>query len=258
MRRNVEKRGRAATCLYVWPRRLPWRKVRRKASRVKRACKPARALRLSRVTAFPRLVSASSLSCSTTTMYNPSSAHLLRQFIAAPRRCSRTRAAPSRSWSSLVASASSSTVSRTLPAVNPARSVRPRQDRRTFVSTSTLRAAVAQKPKAVQAELVSYPSPSSLRTEEDEDDDAPEVDYVPLEEAVLDLTDRAAEVCLRGCCSMCRFTVTQPRLLVRPAAITLNRPAGSQPGCRITRVRGERRVPRISVQVGPREEARRR
>ena len=192
------ERGRAETCLYVWPRRLPWRKVRRKASRLRRACIPARALALSRarVTAFPRLVSASSLSCSTTTMHNPSSAHLLRQFIAAPRRCSRTRLVPSRSWSSLVVSASSSTVSRTLLAVHPARSVRPRQDRRTFVSTSTLRAAVAQKPKAVQAELVSYPSPSSLRTEEDEDDDAPEVDYVPLEEAVLDLTDRAAEVCL--------------------------------------------------------------
>ncbi|RDX53210.1 hypothetical protein OH76DRAFT_1399840 [Lentinus brumalis] len=122
-------------------------------------------------------------------MHNPSSAHLLRQFIAAPPRCSRARTFSSRPWSSLVASASS----RMLPAANHARTVRPRLDRRTFVSTSTLRAALAQKPKATRAELVSYPSPSAVRDEEDEDEDEPEIDYVPPEEAVLVLTDRAAE-----------------------------------------------------------------
>lgn len=70
-----------------------------------------------------------------------------------------------------------------------------RHERRTFVSTAASRAAVAQKPKTYHAELVTYPSPSAAREEDtEEDEDEPEVDYVSPQEAVLGITDRAAEV----------------------------------------------------------------
>ncbi|RPD52855.1 hypothetical protein L226DRAFT_473722 [Lentinus tigrinus ALCF2SS1-7] len=111
--------------------------------------------------------------------HTPSSASLLRRLVAAPRTCR--------------AISSSSSLAVTCTHAAPSLPPRVRVDRRTFVSTSTLRAALAQKPKAAHAELVAYPSPSSLRTEEDEDEDAPDVDYVPPREAVLSLTDRAAE-----------------------------------------------------------------
>ncbi|KAI0667078.1 hypothetical protein C8Q78DRAFT_416152 [Trametes maxima] len=64
--------------------------------------------------------------------------------------------------------------------------------RRTFVSTSSARATHAQHPPTHHSQLVSYPSPSSTRPEEDDPDD-PEIEFVPPEEAVLDMTDRAAE-----------------------------------------------------------------
>ncbi|KAI0657677.1 hypothetical protein C8Q70DRAFT_876559, partial [Cubamyces menziesii] len=64
--------------------------------------------------------------------------------------------------------------------------------RRNFASTSSARAAQVQHPPTQRAELVSYPSPSSIR-QEDEDSDDPEVDLVPPEQASLQMTERAAE-----------------------------------------------------------------
>ncbi|KAI0827652.1 hypothetical protein BC628DRAFT_1318221 [Trametes gibbosa] len=64
--------------------------------------------------------------------------------------------------------------------------------RRTIVSTSSVRAVHAQHPPGEHAELLSYPSPSALEQSE-EDADEPDVDFVPPEEAVIHLTDRAAE-----------------------------------------------------------------
>ncbi|KAI0707801.1 hypothetical protein C8Q76DRAFT_656483 [Earliella scabrosa] len=127
-------------------------------------------------------------------MHTASSSHLLRQFIAAPRRCTNPPAQAARRWSSLAASIPSSStsvfVSRcSIPTSVPFRA----GHRRTFVSTASVRAAVAQKPKGHRAELVSYPSPSAVREEQEEDDDEPEVELVPPEEAVLEMTDRAAE-----------------------------------------------------------------
>lgn len=43
--------------------------------------------------------------------------------------------------------------------------------------------------------LIAYPSPSSIQ-EEDEYADELDVDFVPPEEAKLEITDRAAEVCI--------------------------------------------------------------
>ena len=62
------------------------------------------------------------------------------------------------------------------------------------MSTSPRHAAVAQKAKASRAEVVSFPSISEL--ERDEDEDEPEIDLVPPEQVSIQLTDRAAEVCL--------------------------------------------------------------
>lgn len=129
-------------------------------------------------------------------MHSTSPSHLLRQFIAAPRRCTRSSVHTAGRWASLAASGSSSTASRcSIPALNSSRLVHSRHERRTFVSTAASRAAVAQKPKTYHAELVTYPSPSAAREEDtEEDEDEPEVDYVPPQEAVLGITDRAAEV----------------------------------------------------------------
>ncbi|KAI1785286.1 hypothetical protein LXA43DRAFT_1038881 [Ganoderma leucocontextum] len=136
-------------------------------------------------------------------MPSMTSSYLLRQFITTPRRCSRDSASVSlRSWSS-DASRNSTTsrpafclrrsTSAPIPhRFGPSHLSSLRNTRRTFVSTSSTRAAVAQRPPSHRTQLVSYPSPSETR-EEDEDEDEPDVEFVPPEEAVLEMTDRAAE-----------------------------------------------------------------
>ncbi|KAI0628385.1 hypothetical protein C8Q77DRAFT_1148167 [Trametes polyzona] len=107
-------------------------------------------------------------------MYATTTNNLLRSFISSPVRCAcnvSTRSTRSLSSSSCRAVYST---------------------RRTFASTPTARAVHAQHPPGQHAELVSYPSPSALQQEE-EDADAPDVEFVPPEEATLALTDRAAE-----------------------------------------------------------------
>ncbi|TBU31937.1 hypothetical protein BD311DRAFT_751925 [Dichomitus squalens] len=133
----------------------------------------------------------------------------LRQFIPAPRRCTHDCSDALRSWYSRASRASApasafapttsqsaSRLSRTNPGIcRPASSrtlFTPAGSRRTFVSTSSARAALAQRPPSHQAQIVSYPSPSDIR-QEDEDEDVPDIDFVPPEEAVLEMTDRAAE-----------------------------------------------------------------
>ncbi|KAM5545021.1 hypothetical protein V8D89_001132 [Ganoderma adspersum] len=136
-------------------------------------------------------------------MPSVSSSHLLRQFITAPRRCSRDfTIVPSRSWSSdasRYSTTSPKSASRLRPPTSvpiarfgPLQSSSLRNTRRTFVSTASTRAAVAQRPPSHRTQLVSYPSRSETR-EEDEDEDEPDVEFVPPEEAVLEMTDRAAE-----------------------------------------------------------------
>ncbi|KAI0343493.1 hypothetical protein BDW22DRAFT_1373425 [Trametopsis cervina] len=69
------------------------------------------------------------------------------------------------------------------------------QARRPFSHTPTARAFASAQPPAELSQLVSHPTPESLRaqlTEADEDEDA-DVELVPLEEAQLQLTERAAE-----------------------------------------------------------------
>ncbi|KAH9833473.1 uncharacterized protein C8Q71DRAFT_712811 [Rhodofomes roseus] len=73
-----------------------------------------------------------------------------------------------------------------------ARPLRHTNPRRAFSSTSSARAALAQHPPTKQSVLVAYPSPDSME-ENDEDADEPDVDFVPPEEAQLEITDRAAE-----------------------------------------------------------------
>ncbi|KAH9913507.1 uncharacterized protein B0H18DRAFT_1048215 [Fomitopsis serialis] len=73
-----------------------------------------------------------------------------------------------------------------------ARPLRHSNSRRAFSTTASTRAALAQHPPTKQSVLVAYPSPSSVE-ETDEDADDPDVDFVPPEEAKLEITDRAAE-----------------------------------------------------------------
>ncbi|EIW53949.1 uncharacterized protein TRAVEDRAFT_60534 [Trametes versicolor FP-101664 SS1] len=121
-------------------------------------------------------------------MHATSSNHLLRSFISSPARC--VRSVPSLAWrqSSSQAAAPVSSLSSARPPSYRAGHA----PRRTFVSTSSARAVHAQQPPAHRAELVSYPSPSSLQ-QEDADEDEPDVEFIPPEEAALELTDRAAE-----------------------------------------------------------------
>ncbi|KAI0748382.1 hypothetical protein C8Q80DRAFT_1171575 [Daedaleopsis nitida] len=134
--------------------------------------------------------------CTTTTMHAASPSYLLRQFIVAPRRC--TRPDLPRSLSTLVASAHSTASRRSLgpPAsattATPC-SARPRRDRRPFASSAPACAATAQKLKAHKADLVAYPTPAAGREEAEADEDEPELELVGPEEAVLGMTDRAAE-----------------------------------------------------------------
>ena len=73
--------------------------------------------------------------------------------------------------------------------------VRHSKSRRAFSSTASSRAALAQHPPTKRTVLLAYPSPSSV-TEEDEYADVSDIDFVPPEEAQLEITDRAAEVCV--------------------------------------------------------------
>ena len=52
---------------------------------------------------------------------------------------------------------------------------------------------MAQKPKSSCVEVFSHPSSSELKRDED-DEDEPEIDFVPPEEVTVEVTDRAAEV----------------------------------------------------------------
>ncbi|KAI8978197.1 hypothetical protein BD414DRAFT_494890 [Trametes punicea] len=127
-------------------------------------------------------------------MSTTSSTHLLSSFIVTPTRCMRRSLhRVHRDISSRAATAASRiAVSSSKPPHCPCRAQVLHRARRTFTTTSFARAAHAQHPPAQHAELVSYPSPSSIH-QEDEEADEPEVDFVPPEQAVLDVTDRAAE-----------------------------------------------------------------
>ena len=133
-------------------------------------------------------------------MPSVSSSHLLRRFISVPRPCLRdSTLLKGRSSHASRYSTAGFCSRRSTPAAIPHGSglSHPslfKNTRRTFVSTSFTRAAIAQRPPSHRTQLVSYPSPSETR-EEDEDEDGPDVELVPPEEAVLEMTDRAAEVC---------------------------------------------------------------
>ena len=137
--------------------------------------------------------------------------------MACSLRCSRTSPGTLRTWSS---HASSPTASWSAPqsagsiSAHIPRHLRPSQhssakaSRRTFVSTSSTRAVIAQRPPSHRTQLVSYPSPSE--TWEKDEDEEPEVDFVPPEEAVVEMTDRAAEVRVCGTCIPNLYTPTLP------------------------------------------------
>ena len=197
-------------------------------------------------------------SCPMTTMLSPSSSSLLRQFIASPQGCARTSLRPARALSYCVPAAVARPLVASCP--TPPSPSRPLAlHRRTFASSSSRHAAVAQKPKVHRAEVLSHPSQSELQQEED-DDDEPEIDFVPPGEVAVDLTDRAAEVCLA--CTLahshlppCSSIIRLPRLVLFPrTATTFHRPARGQPGRRVAHRGGEWRLPRVPIQDGAREE----
>lgn len=75
----------------------------------------------------------------------------------------------------------------------------PRQDSftaryRSFSSTDVTRATLASHPPGERSELVYHPTLESLQAVEEEDGDDFDIDLLPLEEAQLRMTDRAAEV----------------------------------------------------------------
>jgi len=103
---------------------------------------------------------------------------LLRQFILAPSHCprrispgNRIHAPPSRSTSYFS--------DRILA-------------RRSFSSSQFRLAVSSSHPPGEPSQLLSYPSPNTLETSEDPDDD-PVVELVPPEEATIQMTERAAE-----------------------------------------------------------------
>ncbi len=202
-------------------------------------------------------------------MPSVSSSHLLRQFITTPRRCSRDSTnVPLRTWSSYASHysttsprpASCVTRSTSAPILRPSGpSSLPslRVTRRTFVSTSSTRAAIAQRPPSHRTQLVSYPSSSGAR-EEDEDEDEADVEFVRPEEAVLEMTDRAAEVR-----AFVNFPITMSRhifmywaLDVCHTATSFPRNTRSQRCSRVADCSRERRVPRVPVQDGAGKKAR--
>ncbi|KAL4249169.1 FeS cluster biogenesis domain-containing protein [Abortiporus biennis] len=62
--------------------------------------------------------------------------------------------------------------------------------RRTFVSSQVHRAAVATHPPGQPTQLIYHPDPSIVKNE---DRDEPDIELIPLEEAKLEMTERAAE-----------------------------------------------------------------
>ncbi|KAI0359260.1 hypothetical protein OH77DRAFT_1395102 [Trametes cingulata] len=123
------------------------------------------------------------------------SAHLLRSFISSPARCLRSSVQPARRGLSSRATLVSFQLPVSSLPLAPACSLFQRLARRpgrTFVTSAPARATHAQHPPGTHAQLVSYPSPSSVQ-QQDEDADEPDIDFVPPEEAVLEMTDRAAE-----------------------------------------------------------------
>ncbi|KAH9888463.1 hypothetical protein C8Q73DRAFT_710249 [Cubamyces lactineus] len=129
-------------------------------------------------------------------MHTTPAMQLLRSFILSPTQCTRSAPFPSTRAFSSRGAASLYRVPRTSLAFGstsrPFRGRALAHTRRNFASTSHARAAQVQHPPTQRAELVSYPSPSSIR-QEDEDSDDPEVELVPPEEASLEMTERAAE-----------------------------------------------------------------
>ncbi|KAI0764338.1 hypothetical protein BD413DRAFT_606301 [Trametes elegans] len=128
-------------------------------------------------------------------MHATSSHHILRSFISSPARCARRASPPARrSFSSQPPARRLAVSSSTLPVASAARasSLRPTHSvYRTIASTSSTRATHAQSIPGQRAELVAYPTPESLPQPEDEDE--PDIDLIPPEEATLTITDRAAE-----------------------------------------------------------------
>ncbi|KAH9856777.1 hypothetical protein C2E23DRAFT_721394 [Lenzites betulinus] len=119
-------------------------------------------------------------------------ASALRSSASAPARFARSASLiPRRSVSARAATALSHLAVTSIPSTRCSTRIS-YTSRRTFVTTSSVRAVHAQHPAAEHAELLSYPSPSALEQTE-EDADEPDVEFVPPEEAILDLTDRAAE-----------------------------------------------------------------
>ena len=198
-------------------------------------------------------------------MPSVSSSHLVRQFITAPRRCSRDSTAVSlRSWSSDASRYSTSTrpVSRLKPSTSvPIARFAPSQryslgnTQRTFASTASTRAAIAQRPPSHRTQLVSYPSPSETREEED-DEDEPDVELVPPEEATLEMTDRAAEVCTTMFPSFRLAAILTMLVLARRSTATpfYRKTRSQRRGC-VTDCRRERWVSWIPVQDGACQEA---
>lgn len=65
---------------------------------------------------------------------------------------------------------------------------------RSFSSSRVRLAALASHPPGHETELVYQPTPEALRELDAEDEDGPDIDLIPPEEAKLELTERAAEV----------------------------------------------------------------
>lgn len=78
---------------------------------------------------------------------------------------------------------------RSLPKQTPVHQSAPH---RSFSQSCVSRASLASHPPGENSELVHHPTPESLRELEDGDDF--DIDLVPLEEAQLQMTERAAEV----------------------------------------------------------------
>lgn len=85
----------------------------------------------------------------------------------------------------------------------------PRHPPRTFSTSTAVRASLASHPPAQPTELIYYPTPESLPPPEDPDD--PEVEFIPPEEAQLEMTERAAEACASLVLQSCSgFSHTAP------------------------------------------------
>ena len=124
----------------------------------------------------------------TTTMHPPSSStfSLLRSASAAPRKLPFPKSIKALSTVSSRSHAASSPTLRFQSRPTPSSS-------RAFATTSARCSVATQKPKTQHAEVVSYPSQSDLKHEE-EDEEELVVEYVSPDDVAVQLTDRAAEV----------------------------------------------------------------